>query len=71
MRGIEKGYVRVIFDLAADGSVENANVVDQAPGRVFEQAALRAIIKWKYRPKVVDGKAIKRKGLKVQLDFKI
>jgi protein TonB len=38
---------------------------------VFDKEAKRALRKWKYKPKVVDGQAQRRPGLTVQLDFKM
>jgi protein TonB len=69
IKGIDKGWVRVIFDLKSDGTVSNVRVVDSSPREVFDMAARRAILKWKYRPKIIEGKGVARKGLKVQLDF--
>ena len=45
------------------------NVIDAEPKRVFDKEAKRALRKWKYKPKVVDGKAMKQVGLTVRLDF--
>jgi protein TonB len=69
MKGIDRGWVRSSFDLKADGTVTNVRIVDSSPREIFDMAARRAILKWKYRPKIVDGKTVLRKGLKVQLDF--
>ena len=69
MKGIESGWVRVVFDLNPDGSVTNVRIVDSSPRDVFDLAARRAILKWKYRPKMVNGKGVIRRDLKVQLDF--
>ena len=69
MKGIDKGWVRVNFDLKSDGTVSNVRIIDSSPRDVFDMAARRAILKWKYRPKIVEGKGVIRKGLKVQLNF--
>lgn len=69
MKGIDKGWVRVNFDLKSDGTVSNVRIIDSSPRDVFDIAARRAILKWKYRPKIVEGKGVLRKGLKVQLNF--
>lgn len=71
LKGIEKGWVRVEFDLQTDGTVSDVRIVDSSPRNIFDMAARRAILKWKYRPKMIDGKTVKRKGLKVQLDFEM
>lgn len=68
--GIE-GWVRLRFDIDELGNVENIDVIDAEPRRVFDREARRALAKWRYNPKVVDGKAIKQIGLTVQLDFNL
>lgn len=64
-----EGWVLVRFDVSAAGAVENARVVDAAPRGVFEGAALRAIGRWRYRPAVIEGRAVPRRGLEVRLRF--
>jgi protein TonB len=71
MQGITKGWVRLTLDLAPDGSVSQANIVQSSPRKIFDQAAIKAVLKWRYRPKMVEGKAVVRKGLKIQLDFEL
>lgn len=46
-------------------------VVDAEPKRVFDREAIRALKRWKYSPKVVDGKAVQQPGIMVQLDFSL
>jgi periplasmic protein TonB len=67
-RGIE-GWVVVEFTISTAGTVKDANVVASEPGTVFDRAAVNAVRKWKYNPKVVDGKPVERSGMKVRLDF--
>lgn len=52
-RGIE-GFVVVRFDVNAEGGVTNARVVESSH-RGFERNALRAALKFRYKPRVVDG----------------
>ncbi len=70
MRGIE-GYVRVKFDVNETGAVENLQILEAKPPRIFDQVPKRAVLKWKYQPKVVDGKPVTRRGLLVELPFKL
>lgn len=70
MRGIE-GYVRVKFDVNTAGGVENLEILEARPPRIFDQATKRAVLKWKYQPKLVDGKPVPMKGLLVELPFKL
>ena len=66
--GIE-GWVMMSFDINELGEVTNIEVIDAEPKRVFNRAAKQALRKWKYRAKVVDGKAVIQHGMTVQLDF--
>ena len=70
MQGLE-GWVRVEFTINPDGSVSNARVVDAHPRRgIFDREALRAIGRWRFKPKVQDGEAIpSRAGYTI--DFKM
>lgn len=67
----KQGWVRLTFDVNETGAVENVDVVESEPPRLFDQEAKRALLKWKYQPKLVDGKPVAMRGLKVQLDFKL
>lgn len=58
-RGIE-GWVVLRFTITATGSVVSPIVMDSQPKRIFDRAAIRALKKWKYRPRVVDGVAVDR-----------
>lgn len=68
--GIE-GWVKLSFTINEIGGVEDVEVIDAEPKRVFDKEARRALRKWKYKAKVVDGKPVKQTGLTVQLDFKM
>ena len=70
MQGLE-GWVLLEFDVNHSGSVENVKVIDAKPRRVFNSSARRALLKWKYKPKISDGKAERQSGLKVKLQFKL
>lgn len=61
LRGIE-GWVRVRFTIMPDGSVMNPSVVASEPPRVFDREATRAILRWKFRPRIVDGQAVSREA---------
>ena len=69
-RGIE-GWVQVQFTITPAGTVADQKVVDADPKGLFERAALDAIGRWKYNPKVVDGRAMERRGVMVVLTFKL
>jgi protein TonB len=69
-RGIE-GWVVVQFTISTAGTVKDAVVLASEPGTVFDRAALQAVRKWKYNPKMQNGKPVERAGIKVRLDFEM
>ena len=68
--GIE-GWVIVEFTISTAGTVIDPEVIDSHPLRVFDSAARRAVARWKYRPRVVDGAPIIREGVQVVLTFEM
>lgn len=66
--GVE-GYVVVQFDVDPQGLVVNAHVLYAEPAGYFEAAALRALERYRYQPKVVDGNARPMRGLQQKLTF--
>ena len=69
MKGIE-GYVTVKFKVTKSGGTSDVKVVEARPPRIFNRAAKRAILKWKYKPQMVEGKAVEIEQM-VRLDFKL
>ncbi|MDJ0806016.1 MAG: TonB family protein [Gammaproteobacteria bacterium] len=56
-RGIE-GWVKVSLLITAQGTVQDVVVVDAEPEGVFDRAAVQAVSKWKFKPRIQDGKAV-------------
>jgi protein TonB len=69
-RGIE-GWAVVEFGITPTGTTKDVTAVSSEPPGVFEQAAVRAVQSWKYNPKVQEGTAVERRGIRVKLNFKI
>jgi protein TonB len=69
-RGIE-GWVQVRFSVTATGSVRDAVVVASEPGTTFDDAALKAIARWRYNPRVDAGVAVERVGLETVFRFEL
>jgi protein TonB len=69
-RGIT-GWVRVQFTISATGSVKDAIVVAADPERVFDDAALAAILRWRYTPRFVEGVAVERVGVQTMIQFEL
>lgn len=57
------GTVTFEVTINPDGTVKSAKPIKAQPRGVFESAALQAIMRWKFKPKVVDGKGVESKGL--------
>jgi protein TonB len=67
-RGLE-GWVQVQFSIAANGSIKDAFVVAADPPGTFDGAALAAIARWRYQPKVAAGVAVERVGMQTLFRF--
>ena len=65
------GWVKLRFSIMPDGSVDEVEVTDAEPKRVFDREAIRAVKRWKYSPKIENGVALKQTGITVQLDFNL
>jgi protein TonB len=69
-RGIE-GFVIVEFTVGKQGSVKDAFVVESNPADIFDQAALDAAAKFKYKPRVINGEAAEVAGVQNRITFQI
>jgi periplasmic protein TonB len=65
-----EGWVKVEFTIQTDGSVENAVVVSSEPENIFDDAALTAISKWKFKEKIVNSVAVTQRAVQ-RLQFKL
>jgi periplasmic protein TonB len=61
-RGGVTGWVQLEVLVNADGSVRSAKVVDAKPRGVFEAAAVQAVMRWKFKPKIENGKPVEQRG---------
>ncbi|GLX84934.1 protein TonB [Thalassotalea loyana] len=69
-RGIE-GYVILEFTVTKNGSVRDPIVVEAKPEGIFDRAAMDAALKFKYRPRVVDGQPMEVAGVQNKITFEI
>ncbi len=65
-----EGHVKVELNVSADGYVVNIKILESVPSGVFDKSVKKALRKWKFRPKTVDGKAVAQKGV-ITLNFKL
>jgi protein TonB len=59
-----EGWVKIAFTVTATGSVTNAHVVGASPPDIFDASALDTIQKFKFKPKMVNGKAVNGEATK-------
>ncbi|MBV2130245.1 TonB family protein [Arsukibacterium indicum] len=63
-----QGFVELQFNVEADGSTSNIQVIEAKPKRVFEQEAIRALARWKYQPAATDSA---NQNVVVTIDFSL
>ena len=67
-RGIE-GYVVLEFIVTKTGAVRNPFVIEAKPPGIFDRAAINAALKYKYKPKIVNGEPIDVAGVRNRINF--
>jgi protein TonB len=68
-RGLE-GYVDLSFTVTTAGTVRDP-VILFSTSSLFERAAVRAVLKFKYKPRVVDGVPVDVPNVKTRISFQI
>ena len=68
-RGVE-GYVIVEFTVTKQGTTKDVRVVESTSS-MFDNAAVKAAQKFKYKPRVVDGQPIEVPGVQNKITFEI
>jgi len=68
-RGLE-GFVDLSFTVTTAGTVKDP-IVLQSTSSLFERAATRAVLKFKYKPRVVDGVPVEVSGVKTRISFQL
>lgn len=69
-RGIE-GYVIVEYTVTKLGTVKDPRVVEGKPQGTFDRAAIKSALRYKYKPRVVDGEPIEVKGVRTRITFEL
>ena len=65
-----QGWVTMSVTINPDGTVSGAKVLESDPPRLFDKAALDAIKRWKFRPKIVNGAPVAQNA-KQTIEFKL
>ena len=65
-----EGWVKIEFTVSTTGSVIHPKVIEAKPARIFNREALRAISKYRFKPKYVNGVAVEQVATQT-IEFKI
>ena len=65
-----EGFVTLRFIVNETGSVEDPEVIRSEPAGVFDKAALRAVMRWKFQPVIRNGKPVRVYGVNT-ITFKV
>jgi len=69
-RAEKSGHCKVRFDVSPQGAPFNV-IATYCTGSVFKRASIKSVEKWKYNPKIVDGRSVARKGVESQITFQL
>jgi protein TonB len=61
----QEGYVKLLFTITRQGLVRNVKVVDAEPEGLFDRAAVNAIRKWKFKPRIIDNTPVEREAIQI------
>ncbi len=56
------GKVQVEFIITPEGLVHSATIVRADPPGIFDDAVLAAVQQWKFKPKIIGGRAVPRRA---------
>jgi protein TonB len=69
-RGIT-GYCIVEYTVTTSGAIRDPVAVDCNPSGVFDKASVKASLKFKYKPRVVDGEAVEVAGVQNKFTYEL
>ncbi len=69
-RAEKSGHCKVRFDVSPEGAPFNVQAT-YCTQSLFERASIKSVEKWKYNPKIVDGRAVARKGVESKISFRL
>lgn len=69
-RAEKSGHCRVKFDVSPEGAPFNV-VATYCTQKLFERATIKSVQKWKYNPKIVDGRNVARQGVENKVTYRL
>lgn len=70
MQGNNSGYCKVRFDVSPEGQPFNVDAY-LCSTRSIKSATVKSVQKWKYNPKIVDGRPVARSGVESTIKFNL
>lgn len=69
-KGIE-GYVVLEYLVTKAGTVKAPVIIESVPEGIFDKAAIKSALRYKYKPRVVDGQPIEVSGVRTRITFQL
>ena len=69
-RAEKSGHCKVTFDVSPEGSPFNV-VNTYCTSRVFERSTIKSVEKWKFNPKIIDGRAVSMTGVVNKVTYRL
>ena len=69
-RAEKSGHCRVRFDVSPEGAPFNVTTTFCTQS-LFSRATVKSVQKWKYNPKIVDGRNVARKGVENKVSYRL
>ena len=69
-RAEKSGHCKVRFDVSPEGQPFNV-VATSCTQSLFQRASTKSVQKWKYNPKIVDGRSVARTGVESKITFRL
>ena len=69
-KGIE-GYVIVKYTVTKVGTVKNPVIIEAKPQGIFDKAAIKSALHYKYKPRVIDGEPVEVHGVRTKITFEL
>jgi protein TonB len=65
-----EGWVTIEFVVTETGQVSDAHVIASEPARIFDDAALKGVMKWTFKPAIKNGQPVSRRAVQT-LSFRL
>lgn len=69
-RAEKSGHCKVRFDVSAQGAPFNV-IATYCSSSVFKRPSIKSVQKWKYNPKIMNGRTVSRTGVESQITFRL